>query len=526
MYHKNSVLTTLCAGKDILLASQKFNVSVKKLAGQTMWYGLSSILGRFINYLLTPLLTVLGSSQYGEYTTVYAYITFFNIIFTYGMETAYFRFARDEEEGRVFNTSSTSLLLTTIPLVGMMIALQGPLCRLWSVPKHPEYVVLFALIVGLDTLAVIPFSKLRFEQRPVRFAIIKLCNILLNVILVVFFIHIAPKIYQQETFAPFMSWYNPEYGIGYAFVANAFASGLTLLLLWKEIFRFRFSLDMDLWKRMMTYALPLIVVGFGGMINESIDRTMLPQLLPGSLEFKNGQNGIYGANYKLAILIVLFIQAFRMGAEPFFLKQSSEANAGQTYARIMKLFVLVCSFCFLGVALFLDIWKYFMRVDIKPEYAAGLVVVPILLFAKLLLGIYYNLSIWYKISNQTMVGAWITLGGTLITLGINFIFIPHYSYLACAWASLFCYLFMVVSSYLLGQKYYPVPYDIKRILFYLAIMLAVYGVHVGLGYLIPNVTMHLLSGLILMAIYTYLIVFKLERSTFAQLPLVGKWITP
>jgi O-antigen/teichoic acid export membrane protein len=255
-------------------------------------------------------------------------------------------------------------------------------------------VVLFALIVGLDTLAVIPFSKLRFEQRPVRFAFIKLCNILLNVALVIFFIYVCPWLHKNQIAVSLMQWYNPEYGIGYAFVANAFASGLTLLLLWKEVLKFRFELNPDLWKKMMVYALPLIIVGFGGMVNESIDRAMLPKLLEGSLEYKNSQNGIYGANYKLAILIVLFIQAFRMGAEPFFLKQSAEANAQITYARIMKLFVIVCSFCFLGVAMFLDIWKYFMRVDVKPEYAAGLVVVPILLMAKLLLGIYYNLSIW------------------------------------------------------------------------------------------------------------------------------------
>ncbi len=489
-----------------------------------MWYGLSSIVGRFINYLLTPLLTVLGSTQYGEYTTVYAYITFFNIIFTYGMETAYFRFARDEDESKVFNTSSTSLLLTTLPLVALMISLQNPLAVLWSVPKHPEYVVLFALIVGLDTLAVIPFSKLRFEQRPVRFAFIKLCNILLNVALVIFFIYVCPWLHKNQIAVGLMQWYNPEYGIGYAFVANAFASGLTLLLLWKEVLKFRFELNPELWKKMMVYALPLIIVGFGGMVNESIDRAMLPKLLEGSLEYKNSQNGIYGANYKLAILIVLFIQAFRMGAEPFFLKQSAEANAQITYARIMKLFVIVCSFCFLGVAMFLDIWKYFMRVDVKPEYAAGLVVVPILLMAKLLLGIYYNLSIWYKISNKTMTGAWITLGGTLITLGVNFYFIPQYSFVACAWASLLCYLFMVLSSYWLGQKHYPVPYDVKSIGFYLILMLGVYGIHVFIGHYLESTALHLASGLVLLLIYTYLIVFRFERKTFQAFPIIGKWI--
>lgn len=498
-------------------------LSIKSLAGQTMWYGLSSIVGRFINYLLTPLLTVLGTSQYGEYTTVYAYITFFNIIFTYGMETAYFRFARDLEEPRVFNIASTSLLLSTIPLTIIMIALQVPLSQLWSVPQHPEYVLMFALIVGLDTLSVIPFSKLRFEQRPVKFAMIKLAGILINVISVISLIHICPWLIKHG-YGNYISWYNPEYGIGYAFVANLLSSFFTLLFLYKELWSFRFSFDKKLWLSMMAYALPLVIVGFGGMVNETIDRAMIPKLVEGTLEFKNSENGIYGANYKLAILIVLFIQAFRMGAEPFFLKQSSEGNAPQMYARIMKIFVIVCSFCFLGVALFLDIWKYFMRVDVHPEYARGLIVVPILLMAKILLGIYYNLSIWYKISNKTMIGAWITIGGTLITIGVNLFFIPTYSFYACAWASLLCYLFMVAASYFLGQKHYPIPYNVKRIGLYLGIMLFTFLVYVLLKQTTDNVWLQLSIGALLICIYTYVIVFKFEKDEFSKFPIIGKFI--
>jgi O-antigen/teichoic acid export membrane protein len=499
-------------------------LSIKKLAGQTMWYGLSSIVGRFINYLLTPLLTVLGTSQYGEYTTVYAYITFFNIIFTYGMETAYFRFARDVDERSVFNTASTSLLFTTVPLAAIMVLFKGPISALWSVPQHPEYVVLFAMIVAFDTLAVIPFSKLRFEQRPIKFVTLKIINILINVGFVLFFIHLCPWLLKNGKLPALLSWYNPNYGIGYAFVANAMASIFTLLLLYKELFSFRFTINKKLWKEMIIYSLPLIVVGFGGMINESIDRAMLPKLLDGTLEFRNSQNGIYGANYKLAILIVLFIQAFRMGAEPYFLKQSTDSDAPKTYARIMTLFVIICSFCFLGVALFLDIWKYFMRVDVRPEYAQGLVVIPILLMAKLLLGIYYNLSIWYKISNKTLIGAWITLGGTLITLGINFYFIPIYSYLACAWASLLCYLFMVICSYALGQKYYPIPYNIKKVLLYLLLMIGIYALHTLLGHFIHNTYLNILWGVILFFVYSYFIIFRFEKNEFSKMPIIGKFI--
>ncbi len=495
-------------------------MSVKSLAGQTMWYGLSSIVGRFINYLLTPLLTILGTAQYGQYTTVYAYITFFNIIFTYGMETAYFRFARDYDEKNVYHTAATSLLISTIPLSILMILFLEPLSRLWSVPDHPEYVVYFALIVGLDTLSVIPFSKLRFEQRPIKFALIKLTSILINVLLVVFFIYLAPKL--QHQYPQNMKWYDVDYGIGYAFVANTVASAVTLLLLSKELFTFRLKIDTTLWKQMILYALPLIIVGFGGMINESIDRAMLPKLLSGSLEYRNSQNGIYGANYKLAILIVLFIQAFRMGAEPFFLKQSSDKNAPATYARIMNLFIVVCSFCFLGVTLLIDVWKYFMRVDVHPEYAEGLIVVPILLMAKLLLGIYYNLSIWYKVTNQTMIGAWITLGGTLITIGINILFIPKFGYLACAWASLLCYLFMVISSYLLGQKYFPVPYHTKNFAIYLTLMLSIFAIHKIITTFANDTSISIVSGGLLLLFYFYLVIFRLERKEFSSIPLLNK----
>jgi O-antigen/teichoic acid export membrane protein len=499
-------------------------VSIKNLAGQTMWYGLSSIVGRFINYLLTPLLTVLGTSQYGEYTTVYANITFFNIIFTYGMETAYFRFVRDAEQERVYNTSATSLLLTTLPLSALMIWLQGPLSQFWSVPDHPEYVVYFALIVGFDTLAVIPFSKLRFDQRPMKFALIKLIGILINVVMVFFLIHMAPNLKTNPTWSQLLQWYDPNYGIGYAFVANLISSIVTLFFLYKEIGQFRFRFDTTLWKNMMVYALPLIIVGFGGMINETIDRTMLPKLLPGSLEFRNSQNGIYGANYKLSILIVLFISAFRMGAEPFFLKHSAEEDAPKTYARIMTLFIVVCSFCFLGVTLFIDIWKYFMRVDVHPEYAQGLVVIPVLLLSKLLLGMYYNLSIWYKITNKTAMGAYITLGGVVITLVGNFYFIPSYGFMACAWSSLACSAFMVVLSYWLGQKYYPIPYNLMRIGRSMALMMGIYFAYQLFSPRIDATMLKLCFGALLMMLYTYVIIFRWERPEFQKFPLIGKYV--
>lgn len=499
-------------------------MSIQKLAGQTMWYGLSTIVGRLVNYVLTPILAVLGTVAFGQYTTIYAYITFFNIIFTYGMETAYFRFARDIDERKVFNTASTSLLLTTLPLTFLMILMQKPISELWSIPEHPEYVIYFSLIIAFDTLSVIPFSKLRYEQRPVRFAIIKLIGIIINVSLVFLLVYIMPIIQAKGIMPHLTQWYNKEYGVGYAFVANMAASFITLLLLSKQLINFKWHIDKKLWADMLLYALPLIIVGFGGMVNETIDRIMIPKLLDGTPQYAMSQNGIYGANYKLAILIMLFIQAFRMGAEPFFLKQSKEKNAPETYARIMNLFVIIMTFCFLLVALFLDIWKYFTRVDVHPEFAEGLVVVPILLMAKIFLGIYYNLSVWYKIANKTLIGAWITIGGAVITIGINLLFIKSYSYVACAWASLLCYLFMVISSYYTGQKYYPIPYNIKKIFTYLFIMLGIYATHTFLSTYLPHAYMRILLGVLLVAVYTYLIVFKIERDEFSKFPFIGNFV--
>ncbi|MFM2386321.1 MAG: hypothetical protein RL660_1078 [Bacteroidota bacterium] len=496
-------------------------MSIKSLATQTLWYGLSGIIGRFINYMLTPLLTALGSAQFGDYTTVYANITFFNIIFTYGMETAYFRFSRDEKEDTVFNTVSTSLLLTTIPLTLLMLALTGPLSRLWTVSDHPEYVTYFAIIVAFDTLSTIPFAKLRFEQKPRKYAFIKLINILLTFGLTYLLINVFPKLAANGASSTWLSWYKPEYGIGYAFIANMIASVITLLLLSKELLSFRFQLDKQLWKRMMIYALPLLIVGFGGMINETIDRVMIPKLIEGTEAFRKSQNGIYGANYKLAILIMLFIQTFRMGAEPFFIKQSAGQDAQKMYARIMNLFVVVCCLCYLFVTCYTDIWKYFIRADKHPEYLSGLVVVPILLLGKTFLGIYYNLSIWYKVSNKTMIGAYITLGGAAITIIINLLFLKRFGFIACAWASFACYGFMMVASYFAGQKHYPVPYNVGKIAMYIAISVLAYFACTYVCTFVDTAAARIAIGTAFIVAYGVMALYT-EREEFKAVPVLKK----
>jgi O-antigen/teichoic acid export membrane protein len=495
--------------------------SVKKLAGQTLWYGASSIFGRFLNYLLTPLLaTIFASADYGKITTLFAIAAFLNIIYTYGLETAYFRFSAREPEFKVYDTAMSSLIITTTLLTAAFLLFSKNMASFLEIPDHPEYIQWIIVIVALDTLAVLPFSKLRYEGRPRKFAAIKVLSILLNIGLTLFFLVVCKNANEGSFFAKL---YSPEIGLGYVILATMAASAFTLLFLLKELFQFEFHLNRPFLKELLQYSWPLIIVGFGGMVNELIDRFMILKLYPGTTEEAYSQSGIYGANYKLAVLIVLFIQAFRLGAEPFFFKQSTSENAPRTYARVMKFFVLACCFCFLGVVLFLDIWKYFMGRS-HPEYWTGLKVVPILMLAKLFLGVYYNLSVWYKLTNKNLTGAWITLAGAAITILVNYLLIPVIGYMACAIATFACYSFMMIASYRLGQKYYPVPYASKKLMAYIVICVLLFGIHQLLFYFFDAIWFKHVSGLFLTGAFL-LFVLRIEKNEFKQLPVIGKYLS-
>ena len=451
---------------------------IKQLANQTAWYGLSNILGRFINYLLTPILTsIYAPEAYGDISLLFAIAAFLNIVFTYGMETSYFRFNQLEDEKKVFNNAFSSLLLTTTLFSAALIIPSSYIAASLKLNGHSEYIIYVIGIVALDTLAVLPFSKLRHQGRPRKFAFIKISNILINVLLVIFFLQMCKPAFEEGKQNFLSTLYSPGIGIGYVFIAQLIASAITIVLLLKEWRGYRFNLDAKLFKQLFAYSTPLIIVGFGGMINETIDRFMIVERFNGTVEAAKAANGIYSANNKLAILIVIFIQTFRMGAEPFFFKTSSNQDAKKTYARIMNLFVIACCFCFLGVVLFLDIWKYFMGVQKNPGYSEGLFIVPILMVSKIFLGIYYNLSIWYKLTNKNTMGALITMVGAGITILINYLFIPSLGYLACAFANLFCYGMMMLMSIWLGNKYYPIPYSWMKSTGYLVFACALYIVH-------------------------------------------------
>ena len=496
-------------------------MSIKKLAGQTVWYGASSIAARFLNYLLTPYLTAkLTGPGYGDVSVIYAAIPFLNVLFTYGLETAYFRFSQKEEFKKdIYSTSSISIFISTIILTALLLLSHTTFAHWLKLDAHPEFITYSALIIAFDTLSTLPFARLRQRGRPKKFALIRILNIFITIGLTYFFISACPKIMAGDPTGFVAKHYIKNYGVGYVIIANLISSFITLVLLIKELFSFRWKFNVVVWRTIMIYSLPLIIAGFGGMINETFDRIMLLWWAPvHGMDAAKNEVGIYSACYKLSILITLFIQAFRFGAEPFFFKQSEGDNPQRVYARVMKFFVITITVMFLVVALYLDIWKYFIR---NKTFWEGLKVVPILLLANMFLGIYYNLSIWYKLTHKTISGAYITLIGAVITLTINYIFIPYYSYMACAWATFFCYGSMMVISYVWGQKAYRIPYAWKKLSAYIIIVVLLFFLHKFIIYFFNNQAVNLSAATFLLLLYV-VFVAGVEKKELNKLPVIGK----
>ncbi len=497
--------------------------SIKSLASQTVWYGASSIAARFLNYLLTPYLTgaFSGPTEYGEMTLVYAAMPFLNVIFTYGIETAYFRFSQKEGFKKdIYSTSSISIIISTIFLTTLLILSHTTFANWLKLDDHPEFITYSALIIAFDTLTALPFAKLRQDGRPKKFASIRIINILITIALTYFFISVCPWIVEKNPNGIVAKYFIKDYRVGYVLIANLIASFVTLLILLRELLSFTWVFNKKVWSQIMIYSLPLIIVGFGGMINETFDRIMLGWLSQGVKGAKYDV-GVYGACYKLPLLISLFVQAFRMGAEPFFFKQSEGENPQRIYARVMKFFVITITVMFLLVALYIDVWKYFIR---NKSYWVGLKVVPILLLANMFLGIYYNLSIWFKLTHKTISGAYITLIGAAITLGINYIFIPYYSYMACAWATFFCYGSMMVISYIWGQKAYRIPYSWKKLVAYIVIVVLLFFVHQGLIHFWTSRIFSLSTATTMVFLYG-LFVASIERKELNKLPVIGRFFS-
>jgi O-antigen/teichoic acid export membrane protein len=317
--------------------------------------------------------------------------------------------------------------------------------------------------------------------------------------------------------------YDPGVGVGYFIIANLVASAVSLLFLYKEFAAFKWLFDLKLWKQVMHYSYPLVIVGFGGMINEVLSRLVYRKVLQLDDLTEKRELGIFGANYKLAVLITIFIQIFRLAAEPFFFNQSGREDARKTYARVMKFFVIACCVMFLVIALFLNVWQMLIASKHR-EYAEGIYIVPILAMGSVFLGIYYNLSVWYKLTNRNMFGAYITIAGAILTILLNIWWIPKFRYVGSAWATFVCYAFMMVASYIQGQKYYPIPYPWKKLMAFLAIVVLIYLFHQGIVRLSPGWHwLHFSSSLILLAVFV-LFVLKVEKKEFIRLPYIGKYI--
>ena len=455
----------------------------KKLASQTAVYGVSSIVGRVLTYLLVPLYTrAFAAAEYGVVTGLYAYVSFLNVVFTYGMETTYFRFANRPGTDRqaLYDRSLSLLLVSSVLLTALLMGLARPLLGLLDIgPGHERYAYWVALILGLDAMSAIPFARLRLENRARKFAAVKMAGIVLNVALNLFFIVLCPYLLKAGGgHSAISAVYDPNLGVGYVFLSNLTASAFTLLLLGPELLDFRFRLNLAPLRPLLKYAYPLMLMGLAGMVNETLDRILLPKWLPAG--FYPGQSsltavGIYGACYKLSIFMSLVIQAFRYAAEPFFFAQSTEKNSPATFALVLKWFTLCCAVIFVVISLNVeDFGDLFLR---RAEYRQGLAVVPVLLLANLFLGVYYNLSVWFKLTDKTYYGTYIGAGGAVLTIALNFLLIPVLGYMGSAIATLACYSMMALLCWRLGERHFPVPYPVVRLSLWLglAVVLVVLG---------------------------------------------------
>lgn len=447
---------------------------VKSLAKDTAIYGVSSIVGRFLNWCLVPLYTIMFvAEQYGVVTYLYSFVALALIILTYGMETGFFRFANHESYSKpeeVYTTSLISLSTTSaIFFVAVLMFLQ-PISDALKLGDHPEYIWILSLTVAIDAFTAMPFAYLRYKKRPLRFAYLKIIGIGLNIAFNLFFILICPwlwKVCPQS-----IDWfYMPEYGIGYIFIANLISTVVTLFFLFPELTTVKYRFNGELLRKMFIYSFPLLVLGIAGIMNQTIDKILLPYLITDQ-NVALTQLGIYGANYKIAIVMVMFIQAFRFAYEPFIFAQNKEKgeNKDKAYVDAMKYFIIFGLLIFLVVMFYLDILKYF----IAPSYFSGLRVVPIIMLAELFFGIFFNLSLWYKLTDKTQWGMYFSLIGLIITVGLNILFVPKFGYIGCAWAAFVCYFTMMVLSYFVGKNRYPIHYDLRSALFYFVLAGIIY----------------------------------------------------
>ncbi|MBR1996657.1 MAG: polysaccharide biosynthesis C-terminal domain-containing protein [Paludibacteraceae bacterium] len=499
------------------------NLQMKILAKETAIYGVSSIVGKFLNWLLVPLYTYVlqQQSDYGIVTNLYAWTALLLVILTYGMETGFFRFANKAEENpkTVYSTSLIALFTTSLLFAVACVVWRMPIANALGYPTHSEFIALLGIVVAMDAFASIPFAYLRYKKRPLQFAALKLLFVFLNIILNLFFLVLCPKI---QDWAIISSWYHPDYGVGYVFVANILATGIQTLCLLPAIvegFKNEHGLPTsdsrrlfsgDLLKRMLRYSLPLLVLGVCGIMNQTLDRILFPFFYDGA--DAQAQLGIYGACFKVAMVMMMFTQAFRYAYEPFVFAKHKDRESVEAYADAMKYYIIFSYMILLGMIFYLDLLKFI----IAPSYWEGLKVVPVVLWTYIFQGVYFNLSFWYKLTDKTQWGAYFSIIGVVITFALQAIFVPRIGYMASAASSTVCYLVIMLLSYFVGRKHLEIPYDLRRIGIYTLLVLTLLAGYYGLAQLLSmNEWTKMGLGTILFITYSVLF-YRLDGKTLIK----------
>jgi O-antigen/teichoic acid export membrane protein len=479
----------------------------KNLFKQTLIYGVASVLPRVISFLLVGLHTqLMPKVSYGEITILLSYMVFFNVVLSYGMETAFFRFFnKDLDKKEVISTSLVSIFWSSILFLSGALLFQKSIASYLDVDK--EYVNYAIWILALDALVIIPFAQLRAEQKPIRFAVFKIANVIVFTLLNVFFLAVLPKLANHNPSGFWSSFYVSNYQIGYVFLSNLIASLLTFLVFIPNYIGSNWYFNKELWKQMLHYGWPILFAGLAFGINEHFDKILLGKLLPE--EIAKAEVGAYAACYKIGLFMVLFRTAYTLGIEPFFFSQAGNSNAPQTYATVTKYFVILGSLILLVVVVFADVIKFFLVR--QPEYWEAMKIVPLIIIANFFLGIYTSLSVWYKLIDKTIIGAYISVVGALITLVLNYLLIPKFSYMGSAIATIAAYGSMMLISYLMGRKKYPIPFDMPKILGYLgaSILLAC------VSFYIPILRKTYIFGIIALLAFSYYI-YKNEKEVILR----------
>ena len=491
---------------------------MKSLAKDTAIYGLSSIIGRFLNYLLVPLYTykiAAASGGYGVITNLYAYTALLLVILTYGMETTFFRFANKEDEDPklVYSTILRMVGLTSLLFIGLVFAFIGPISNAMGYPEHPSYIWSLAIVVALDAFQAILFSYLRYQKRPLKFAALKLLFIGLNIGLNLVYFVLLPNLYEGNP-AVWGKLYDPAVGVGYVFYINLFCTALVTFFFVKELRGIGYGFDGNLCKRMLSYSWPILVLGIAGILNQTADKILFPKVYPGA--DANVQLGIYGAVVKIAMIMALITQAFRYAYEPFVFGNSREKDNKETYAKGMKYFVIFTLFAFLCVMAYMNVLRYI----IKSDYWDGLKVVPIVMAAEMMMGIYFNLSFWYKLTDKTIWGAIFSGIGCAVLIGINVLLVPKYGYMACAWGGFAGYGVAMLLSYFVGQKYYPIDYPLKEMLIYTLLAAVLF-----VGILFSNKYLGFWPALVVntVLVVAFLAYIVKKDLPLSEIPVIGKY---